>query len=45
MVDSGTTHHITPHRLDFISWTLAAGIVSLGGHAEINQIRSETVAI
>ena len=45
MVDSGATHYITLHRSDFISWTLATGIVSLGGHAEINQIGSGTVAI
>jgi hypothetical protein len=45
MVDSGATHHITLHRSDFISWTPAAGIVSLGGHGKINQIGSGTVAI
>ena len=45
MVDSGATHHITPHRSDFISWTPAAGVVSLGGHAEISQIGTGTVAI
>jgi hypothetical protein len=45
MVDSGATHHMTPHRSDFISWTLAKGAVSLGGHAEIKQIGSGTAAI
>ena len=45
MVDSGATHHITPHRSDFINWTPAKGIVSLGGHAEINQVGTGTVAI
>ena len=45
MVDSGATHHITPHRSDFISWTPAAGVVSLGGHAEISQIGTGTVVI
>src|SRR5580698_2388007 len=45
MVDSGATHHITPHRSNFISWSPAKGIVSLGGHAEINQIGTKTVAI
>ena len=45
MVDSGATHHITPHRSDFISWSPASGTVSLGGHAEITQIGTGTVAI
>jgi len=45
MVDSGATHHITPHRSDFISYTPAKGAVSLGGHAEIAQIGTGTVAI
>jgi hypothetical protein len=45
MVDSGATHHITPHRSDFINWNPAKGVVSLGGHAEINQIGTGTVAI
>ena len=45
MVDSGATHHITPNRSDFISWTPAKGTVSLGGHAEIAQIGTGTVAI
>ena len=45
MVDSGATHHITPHHSDFISWTAKSGTVSLGGHAEINQVGTGTVAI
>jgi hypothetical protein len=45
MVDSGATHHITPHRSDFIDWTPAKGAVSLGGHAMITQIGTGTVAI
>ena len=45
MVDSGATHHISPHRSDFISWTPTKGKVSLGGHAEINQISTGTVEI
>jgi hypothetical protein len=45
MVDSGATHHITPHRSDFTQWTPAKGSVSLGGHAEISQIGTGTVAI
>jgi hypothetical protein len=43
MVDSGTTHHITPYQLDFASWALAKGAISLGGHAEIQQIGSGKV--
>src|SRR6266566_1763240 len=38
LVDSGATHHITPHHSDFTSWTPAIGTVSLGGHAEIAQV-------
>jgi hypothetical protein len=45
MVDSGATHHITPHKSDFISWTPAKGVVSLGGHAEIDQTGIGIVAI
>jgi hypothetical protein len=45
MVDSRATHYITLFRSNFISWTLAKGAVSLGGHAEINQIGTGTVAI
>ena len=45
MVDSGATHHITPHHSDFITWTPTTGTVSLRGHAEIKQIRIRTVAI
>jgi hypothetical protein len=43
MVDSSTTHHITPYWPDFASWALATGTVSLGGHAEIAQISSSKV--
>ena len=45
MVDSGATHHISPHRSDFISWTPTKGKVSLRGHAEIDQIGTGTVEI
>src|SRR6266436_1622626 len=45
MVDSGATHHITPHRSDFLSWSPAKGAVSLSGHAEISQIRTGSVTI
>jgi hypothetical protein len=45
MVDSGATYHITPHRSDFINWSPARDIVSLGGYAKINQIGTRTVAI
>jgi hypothetical protein len=43
MVNSGATHHITPYQLDFTSWALAKGAISLSGHAEIKQIRSGKV--
>jgi gag-polypeptide of LTR copia-type len=38
MVDSGSeaTHYITLHHSDFINWTRTSGVVSLGGHTEIN---------
>jgi hypothetical protein len=45
MVDSGATHHITPHRSDFATWAPARRSVSLGGHAEIAQIGTGTVQI
>jgi hypothetical protein len=45
MVDSGATHHITPHRSNFATWAPARGSVSLGGHAEITQIGTGTVQI
>jgi hypothetical protein len=43
MVDSGTTHHITPYQLDFASWTPAKGAISLSGHTKIKQIGSSKV--
>ena len=45
MVDSGATHHITPHRSDFASWRSTSGLVSLGGHAEIKQIGTGSVIV
>ena len=45
MVDSRATHHITLHRSDFATWALACRSVSLGGHAEITQIRTGIVQI
>ena len=45
MVDSGATHHITPHWSDFATWAPACGSVSLGGHTEITQIGTGTVQI
>src|SRR6266403_2104830 len=45
MVDSGATHHITPHCSNFLSWSPAKGAVSLGRHAEISQIGTGSVAI
>jgi hypothetical protein len=45
MVDSGATHHISPYRSDFISWKPARGRVSLGGHAEIDQIGTGDIVV
>ena len=45
MVDSGATHHITPHRSDFATYKQAPGVVSLGGHAEIKQIGIGSVIV
>jgi hypothetical protein len=43
MINSGTTHHITPYQPDFASWALAKGAISLSGYAKIKQIRSSKV--
>ena len=45
MVDSGCTHHISPHRSDFSKYTPVSGIVSIGGRAEIAQIGTGSVPI
>ena len=45
MVDSGAMHHMTPYCSNFDQWTLAKGSISLGGHAEIEQISSGSVTV
>jgi hypothetical protein len=45
MVNSGATHHISPYHSDFISWKLAQGHVSLGGHTEIDQIGTGDIVV
>src|SRR6266852_8043182 len=45
MMFFSATHHLLPLQSDFITWTLTKGVVSLGGHAEIQQIESGTVEI
>jgi hypothetical protein len=38
MMDSGATHHITPHRSDFKDYTLCKGSVRLGDKSTIDQV-------
>jgi hypothetical protein len=38
MMDSGATHHITPHRSDFKDYTLCKGSVCLGDKSTIDQV-------
>jgi hypothetical protein len=38
MMDSGTTHHITPHRSDFKDYALMKGTVCLGNKSKADQI-------
>jgi len=38
MMDSGATHHITPHRSDFKDYTPTKGSVRLGDKSTIDQI-------
>jgi hypothetical protein len=38
MMDSGATHHITPHRSDFKDYTLCKGSVHLGDKSTIDQV-------
>ena len=45
LVDSGATHHISLVRSDFVQYTPTLGVVSLGGCAEIRQIRIGTIVI
>ena len=45
MVNSGCTHHISPHRSDFSDYTPVTGMVDLGGRAQISQVGSRTVKV
>jgi transposase InsO family protein len=45
MLDSGATHHITPHRSDFSSYTPAKGSVCLGDKSAQDQIGVGSVII
>ena len=38
MMDSGATHHITPHRSDFSDYTPCRGTVRLGDESTISQV-------
>jgi hypothetical protein len=38
MMDSGATHHITPHRSDFETYTPCNGTVCLGDKSTIDQV-------
>jgi hypothetical protein len=43
MIDSGATHHITPHKSDFSSYSLCTGTVKLGDKLTVSQIGVGTV--
>jgi transposase InsO family protein len=43
MMDSGATHHITPHRSDFADYTPIKGTVRLGDKSQADQIGVGTV--
>jgi len=43
MMDSGATHHITPHRSDFIDYTPIKGTVRLGDKSTTDQTGVGTV--
>jgi hypothetical protein len=45
MLDSGAMHHITPHRLDFSSYTPQSGSVCLGDKSVQDQIGVGSVII
>ena len=45
LVDSGATHHISPFRSDFATWSPAEGSVSLGGRVVLAQTGVGTVAL
>jgi hypothetical protein len=43
MMDSGATHHITPHRSDFKDYTPCKGSVCLGDKSTIDQVGVSSV--
>jgi hypothetical protein len=43
MMDSGATHHITPHRSDFKDYTPCKGSVRLGDKSTIDQVGVSSV--
>ena len=45
MLDSGVTHHITPHRSDFSSYTPQTGSVCLGDKSAQDQIGVGSVVV
>ena len=45
MLDSGATHHITPHRSDFSSYTPQSGSVHLGDKSAQSQIGVGSVVV
>ena len=45
MLDSGATHHITPHTSDFISYSKIKGIVRLGDKSTVDQAGIGSVTI
>jgi len=45
MLDSGATHHITPHRSDFSNYTPAKGTVCLGDKSAQDQVGVGSVII
>jgi len=38
LVDSGATHHMTPHRSDFVNYTACGGSVRVGDVATTSQV-------
>jgi len=45
MLDSGATHHITPHISDFISYSKIKGVVRLGDKSTVDQAGIGSVTI
>ena len=45
LMDSGATHHITPHESNFDTYTPTKGIVCLGDKSTIDQVGVGSVTI